>query len=155
MNETSGRKRRWMPILLTASLALNLLVVGLVIGTALRFRDGDRGRIPPGFASALYRALPDSDRKVLRGELADWHPRGANRRADEFNLIGQALRAVPFDPAEVKELLDRQALSNVKLQSTLHEAWLVRITEMTNEERAAYVNRLEEIVNRGPHRKKR
>ncbi|MGI9367536.1 MAG: periplasmic heavy metal sensor [Ruegeria sp.] len=155
MNENPEKKRRWMPILLTASLALNLLVVGLVIGTALRFRDGNRGRIPPGFASALFRALPDSDRKVLRGEMADRHSRGTDRRADDFNLIGQALRAVPFDPTEVKVLLDRQAQSNVKLQRDLHDAWLARITAMSNEERASYVNRLEEVVKKGPRRKKR
>lgn len=49
MSENSKPKRRWVPVLLVASLALNLLVAGVVFGTAMRFKGEDEARKPPGF----------------------------------------------------------------------------------------------------------
>ncbi|MGV6802590.1 MAG: periplasmic heavy metal sensor [Ruegeria sp.] len=154
MTEKSQRQRRWMPILLIFSLGMNLLVAGLVLGTVLRFRGGPDG-IPPGFGPALYRALPDADRKDLRGELADQHRRGAKKRSDDFRALGTALRAVPFDRKSVQVLLDEQARSNDQLQEAVQQQWLSRISTMTDQERAAYADRLEEVVKRRQDRRKR
>lgn len=155
MSEISKPKRRWMPILLTVSLALNLLVVGVVLGTALRFRGGEHAKTPPGFGPALYRALPGADRKALRGELSYLHKKGSNTRKQDFEALSQALRTVPFDPDAVQVLLAQQAQSTADLQQALQEQWLSRVIEMSDDERIAYADRLQEVVERGPHRHKK
>lgn len=149
-------KRRWMPIVLVVSLALNLLIVGMAAGTALRLKDGDRAKAPPGFASALYRALPKEDRKAMREELSGLHKKGSKHRKQDFQALSQALRAVPFDPAAVENLLQQQVQSMADLQAALQTQWLTRVTEMSDQERQAYADRLEDVVDRGPrgHKKK-
>ena len=139
-----------------ASLALNLLIVGVALGTVLRVKGGDHVKSPPGFGSALYRALPKDERKALRGELFDQHKKGAKTRSQDFAALSAALRTSPFDPAAVQVLLDQQAQSMADLQSALQQEWLARVTAMSDEERLVYAERLEEVIKRGPrgHKKK-
>ena len=155
MNDTPAPKRRWMPVLLVISLAVNLLVVGVVLGTALRFKGGDRARIPPGFGPALYHALPRADQKALRGQLSDMRSKGSHRRSQDFNALSATLRATPFDPNTVAVLLEQQAQVTADLQQALHQQWLARVTSMSDEERQTYADQLEDVVKRGPHRKKK
>ncbi len=156
MSDNPKPKRRWVTILLTVSLALNLLIVGVALGTVYRIKGGDHGKAPPGFGPALYRALPKDDRKALRGELSDRHVRGSKLRSQDFAALGQALRAEPFDPGAVQVLLQQQAQFVADMQSALQEQWLARVTAMSDEERKAYADRLEEVVHRKSHgRKKR
>ncbi len=153
MSDNPGLKRRWMPILLTVSLAVNLLVVGVILGTTLRFRGGDHARVPPGFGFALYHALPKEDRKAMRGELSALRSKGSNRRSQDFSALSQALQVMPFDPAAVQALLDQQSQATADLQAALHQQWLAQVTAMTDGERQIYAERLEEVIKRGPHRK--
>lgn len=145
MTETVKQPRRWMTILLVASLGLNLLVAGVLLGAVLRFR-GDHVDVPPGFGPALFRALPETDRKALRDELFDEHRRGARQRAQDFAELGEALRAVPFDPVLVENVLKEQAATTALIQSNLQKKWLSRVTKMTDAERKAYADRLEQVV---------
>ncbi|MES0824790.1 periplasmic heavy metal sensor [Ruegeria sp. SCP11] len=154
MSDNPKPKRRWVTVLLTVSLALNLLVAGVALGTVYRVKGGDHGKAPPGFGPALYRALPKEDRKALRGELSERHVKGAKLRSEDFAKLEAALRANPFDPAVVQALLQQQAQSMAELQSALQERWLLRITEMTDAERQVYADRLQEVVKRKPHGRK-
>lgn len=155
MSDNPAPKRKWMPVLLIASLALNLLIAGVVLGTALRFKGSDRAAIPPGFGPALYYALPKSDRKSLKGELSDLRGKGSHRRKQDFGALSQALRAVPFDPTAVEDLLEKQAQATAELQTALHQQWLAQVTQMSAEERVKYADRLEEVVRRGPGKHKK
>lgn len=145
MTETVKQPRRWVTILLVASLGLNLLVAGVLLGAVLRFR-GDHVDVPPGFGPALFRALPENGRRALRGELFDEHRRGARQRAQDFAELGEALRAVPFDPATVEDVLEKQAANTASIQSNLQKKWLSRVARMTDAERKAYADRLEQVV---------
>ncbi len=155
MSDVSTPKRRWMPILLVVSLALNLLVIGVVLGTVLRVKDGDRAYGPPGLGAALYHALPKDDRKALRGELSGKRGDGARQRKKDFQEIVEALQTVPFDPETVRALLAQQGAAIADLQDTLHDRWLEQITAMSDEERATYAERLEKVIQRGPGKKKK
>jgi len=145
MTEEVKRPRRWVSVLLVVSLALNLLVAGVVLGTVLRFHGGP-GAAPPKFAPALFRALPEKDRKALRADLEDEHRRGARNRSEYFKEMGDALRTVPFDAQAVRQLLDRQVRSNAETQSALQQKWLDRVAAMTDAERQAYADRLEKMA---------
>lgn len=155
MTDTPARKRKWMPILLAVSLAVNLLVAGVVFGTALRFKGDHRASVPPGFGSALYRALPKSERHALRGELSSVRGKGSLRRKEDFGALSQALRAVPFDAMTVQVLLEQQARETSQLQEALYMQWLAQVAAMSDDERASYADRLEEVVKRGPHKHKK
>ncbi len=155
MSYKPATKRKWVPIVLVISLALNLLVAGAVLGTVLRFRGGDHVGILPGFGPALYAALPKDDRKALRGELAGKRVKGSDRRKQDFAALSQVLQAVPFDPNAVATLLQQQAQAASELQAALHRQWLNQVTAMSDEERAVYAQRLQEVVERGPKRKKK
>ena len=155
MNADPKPKRRWMPIVLAVSLALNLLIAGIAVGTVLRLRGEGADKGPPGFGPALYRALPKDDRKAMRRELRGLHGKGASLRLRDFQAMNTALRAIPFDPGAVELLLQQQAQSMADLQSMLQAQWLERITAMSDEDRQTYADRLEEVVERGPHKTRR
>ncbi|WP_170360140.1 periplasmic heavy metal sensor [Ruegeria arenilitoris] len=154
MSGNAKPKRRWVTVLLTVSLALNLLVVGVALGTVYRVKGGHHGKGPPGFAPTLYRALPKEERKALRGELSERHTKGAKMRSQDFAALEAALRAEPFDPETVQALLQQQAQAMAELQSALQDKWLDRITAMTDAERQAYADRLQEVVERKAHGRK-
>ncbi|MEX0320218.1 MULTISPECIES: periplasmic heavy metal sensor [unclassified Ruegeria] len=152
MSDANPKKRRWPRILLGVSLALNLLVIGLVAGTVLRFR-GD-GRHPPAFGPALYRALPDADRKALHGELRGRHDGGSKSRGEDFRALAEALRAVPFEPGAVEAVIEAQAQARAEVHKSLNQAWLARVSDMSDTERADYADRLEEVVRKGDRRRR-
>ena len=153
MSDNPKPKRRWMPILLVVSLAVNLLIVGVAVGTVLRVKGSDHAKAPPGFGSALYRALPKEDRKALRGDLSKQHRKGSKLRAEDFAMLSAALRADPFDPESVRAILANQSASLVSLQMSLQNEWLTRVSAMSEEERMDYAARLDEVVRRGPHKR--
>ncbi len=147
MSGNAKAPRRWMPVALIASLAVNFVVAGVFLGAVLRFH-GERGDTPPGFGPALYRALPDGDRTALRKGLAGEHRRGGRKRAEDFRQLGQALRAAPFNPDTVRQLLDAQAQANDEIQDAMAKQWLARVEAMTDAERRAYADRLDEVIQR-------
>ncbi len=155
MSDNPAPKRKWIPIALAVSLALNLLVVGIVLGAVMRFKGNDRVDTPPGFGPALYYALPKPDRKALRGELSDLRGKRSHGRKQDFSALSQALRVVPFNPAAVETLLEQQSKATADLQTALHRQWLAQITAMSDEERAEYADRLEKVVKRGPRKPKK
>ncbi|WP_120635882.1 periplasmic heavy metal sensor [Ruegeria sp. EL01] len=155
MSAEPKTKRRWMSGLLIVSLALNLLIVGVAVGTVLRVKGSDHAKVPPGFGPALYRAFPKEHRKAMRGELSGLHGEGSKARTQGFEAISRALRAVPFDPNAVEALLQQQAQATADLQSALQAQWLTRITAMSDDERQDYADRLQEVIQKGPHSRKK
>ena len=150
MTDRPASKRKWIPLLLIVSLALNLLVVGMVLGTAMRFKGTDRVDIAPNFGPALFYALPRPERKVLSGELSSLRGKGSQRRKQDFSTLSEALRVVPFDPVVVQALLEQQAQATVEVQEALHQQWLARVSGMSDDERAKFADRLEDVVKHGP-----
>lgn len=147
---------RWLRILLAVSLTLNLLVVGLVVGIALRFDGKGKDRSPPPIGAVLFKELPREDRKALHreafGERKDRH---ANRQRDA-RAVYDAIRAVPFDPAPVRDVLEKQSEATLQFRSSMREAWLQQISSMTDAERGVYAERFLDRMQRGPegHKKK-
>lgn len=153
MSENSTPKRKWLVILLVISLAVNLLIVGLVLGTFLRYRGHDQARTPPGFVPALYFTLPKSEQKALKSLVSEQRRHESRRRGQDFEALGDALRQTPFDPALVSSLLDEQAQATADLRNALHQEWLARVTAMSDEERLRYAERLEQVIEKRSHRR--
>lgn len=145
---------RWVKILLAVSLALNLAVVGVVVGAALKSRNFDGGRAPDvrelnfgPFTGALNRA---QRRALLQGFVADQPPLREMRdliRA-EFQLVLDAVRAQPFDPAAFQEALAGQSRSTIARLEAGRKALEAVIIAMSPQDRAAYADRLEDGLQR-------
>lgn len=138
---------RGLKIALAVSLALNLGVAGLVLGAVLHGgpdmhgpRDRDLGFGP--FAEALS---PD-DRKALRRELVERMPELKSMRAQIDADLGQMLtllRAEPFDPAALRDVMARQR-ARLEGQLSLGGTLLAdHLAGLTQAERLAFADRLE------------
>ena len=149
-DQPSGR-RRWLWPVLIVSLALNLLVAGMMLGAAMRADVRDR---PPGSARSLIgepfiRALgPDDRRAFVRGMLHDRDMLRANRadlRARVETLLA-ALSAEEFDRDAVAGILaDQRGLA--QRRQDIGEALLLdRLEAMNVDERRAYAKRLDEAL---------
>ena len=149
----SPRPARGMKWLLVGSLALNLLVGGLVIGAVIKGppmgSHGDMVR-DMGFG-AFDQALTREDRDHLREAFRKAAPaRGDMRRmlrADVDAMLA-ALRAVPFDPAALDAALALQR-QRIEQRMTLGQQLLRdRLLAMTETERAGFADRLEAALSR-------
>jgi uncharacterized membrane protein len=145
---------RWVKILLAVSLALNLAVVGVVAGAALKARNFDGGRPPDirelnfgPFTGALSRP---QRRALLQGFVADQPPLREMRsliRA-EYQLVLDAVRAQPFDPIALQAALAGQSRSTIARLDAGRKALEGVIIAMSPEDRAAYADRLEDGLQR-------
>lgn len=151
---TATPSGKWLRIGLIVSLALNLLIVGALVGAAL---SGGKWRHdgPPraeAVGGPLTRALSPEDRHAIARALHAAHRKGdlpRGWRPEEFVTVLQALRAVPFDPAALEarlEALNGQVEERLRFGQSL----LVRhLAGMDAEERAAYAARLETVLRHG------
>lgn len=145
--------RTWVKVLLVSSLALNLMFVGLACGLALRVGGGKDGR-PPSVGAALYRAMPEADRRALRKEVRRSHDREAERARHRGDLlaVAETLRAAPFDRAALETLVRAHLMARPHGLDQARMAWIGRVAAMTDAERAAYADRVVEVFDAPPRK---
>ena len=144
--ETTVSTRRsplWMRILLGVSLALNLAVAGLVVGASLRLIGPDGPPAPHTFGGALIRALPHDDRREIGIRARDILGPRPDYGAGAADLI-TALRSTPFDAASVEVILNAQSAGRAAWSKALQDSWLAHVSDMSEQERLGYAQRLEE-----------
>ena len=144
---------RWQRILLVGSLALNLLIVGIVAGTLLG-GGSDRGQPRIDLTvGPLTRAMAPEDRDELRAVLREngvFRPGDrAGIRTDMQTLI-DVLQAETFDVDAFRQTLVRQRSRLQAGQDRVLEAVARQIESMSPTERAAFAERLENQIRRGP-----
>jgi len=152
--------RRWPKLLLAVSLVFNLVVIGAVVGANLR-HEQDTRRFPPpdpemtralGMAP-LIDALPRETRRDigvrLRAELGGTRPHRATLEA-EFAAMLAALRADPFDPEALASMLDAQQARVAARVAAGRAVFLDALAQMNPADRAAFADRLEQRIARGP-----
>ena len=143
------RSGRGIKIALGLSLALNLLVAGVVAGGMLRARM-QPDAAPRTMMAALWGALPDPLRDDLRGQFAPMRQgrEGAREhRAAQAAALSQALRAEAFDPATLEALLGDPAGRELRA-AQMRQALVAAISGLTPPERAALAARFEERLER-------
>ena len=145
----------WVKIALALSLALNLCIAGLVAGFILR--GGPLAGLAPamGYAMPYVLALPRDLRRDVFGAVRNDDSLPDRRaRREEYRDMIKALKVTPFDAAAVEAVLVRQGEGVSRVQAAAQAAWLEAVSSLSDEERAAYTDRMREALNRnGPPKK--
>ncbi len=134
---------RWMQVALVLSLALNLVIIGLVAGAVWRFRP------PPHLVGSVVipnllgyaSTLPAARRKELWNATAEErnHVRPFRRevRAAREETI-KALIAEPFDLQKFKAAQARQAETENRARQAVQDLYIKIADSLTPEERHAF-----------------
>ncbi|TCO73981.1 periplasmic heavy metal sensor [Rhodovulum euryhalinum] len=151
------RTRTWVRVALVASLALNVLILGVVGGAVLnKGRDHPpRTAFAPGEYGPYGRALADTDRAALRAALKAEAPRLRENRAavrQGFRDLLAALRAEPYEHARVVAVVQAQQARVQDQAALVQSLTLDRVGAMSGADRAAFADRLERVLRRGPPR---
>lgn len=160
-----ARPRAWVRIVLFASLALNLLIIGAVAGVLLGAQKGGPDRVPP---SALVRdlglgpymrALSKDDRTELRKSAHDHKPRLSGGRKEmraAFRETIEVLRADALDAERLRSLIQRQAEVADQGRQLGQDLLVARISAMSMAQRHMLADRLEKSMHRrGPPKPQR
>ena len=111
-SNTSRPSRPWLKITLFVSLALNLLIVGLVAGLAFSKSPRDRSPLLRDLGYGPFmQALPRSDKRQIIETLRSREGSFRENRAEfrrEFDAFLTVLRSDPLDDAELRRVVDNQ-----------------------------------------------
>ena len=156
MSDQIKTPRKWTKVLLIVSVALNACFIGLIIGVKLT-QDGMRPQRAPSAQGSLYlRALSHEDRRALGQVMRNYHTREMRQmdRAGYENAL-VLLRATPFDPEALEDLMEHQTEASEERLEYAREALIAHLSEMSNAKRAKFADALEHALERGPKRKKK
>jgi uncharacterized membrane protein len=139
-------------IALGVSVALNLLVAGLVAGALLR-DGGPRERVVRDLDFGPFtEALSPKDRAELRRAFIDRSPNPRGTRAEmrsDLEAFLSALRADPFDPVALEQVMVNQQGRMAQRIELGQDLLLERLAAMDARERGAFADRLERRLRRG------
>lgn len=140
---------RLMKIALVISVALNLLVVGIVAGALFHLRDGDGPRLRGlGPMTPLVVALEDDRRDSVREELRQRGPSDREALRGQFAAVIDAIRAEPFDSARLRQVLAEQRVAANETQQASETVLIDTIANMGVDERAAYAAKLQRWMDK-------
>lgn len=144
-------------IVLTLSLAVNLLVAGLAVGAWLRpdmppppggGRPEAERRLGFGqWAAGLERADFRAMREAFAAEGLDFRALRQAEMADRRALVA-LLRATPFDAAAFAEVTDRIHQRGVERADIGHRLTRDYVSALPDARRAAFADRLEQAIRR-------
>ncbi len=152
MTEIPNKTPRWIKLTLFFSLAVNLLIVGIVAGHLLR-GGGDPDRRGSAFfsgAGPFLAAMDRGDRRAFLRSLRDevghrgLDPRGRKAAIREMAAV---IGAEPFDAAALSAELERQLSTVAELTAAAQAAFVAWVSELSPEDRAQFAERLAEQVN--------
>lgn len=145
--------RRWVKIVLGLSLALNLLIIGAVAGTAFRVSKTVNDAPRSGFA--FVAALEREDRRSVFSALRDENRKSRSAGRREMEQIFSILRSDDLDADALARAMAGQAERASRMQERIKDQLIVVVGNMSVEERRAYAERLEWHLKRGPTKKKK
>ena len=161
-NGLSGGKEsricRWMAVALAVSLALNLLVAGVFLGVRLNppAKTADPARLDARLLRDLglgpfMNAFPPQARRQMarriRSEIGTLND-GRQALVAELDEMLVLMRTDPFDAEALAQVIERQKQRLNARTDIGREIVLEAITEMTPEERRAFADRLERVLQR-------
>jgi uncharacterized membrane protein len=143
----------WMKVLLVGSLAVNLAVIGLVAGLALR---GPFGEARPQFGPqdgllAMQRSMPDGPRRSLGREFFKRRDEVGDLRSEMGELrreLPELLEAQPFDVEAVRANLEAQRGKMSFVADEAMTLFVDTIANMSDDERKEFAENLRQPPKR-------
>lgn len=151
MSDTPARR---FPYILVASLVVNGLLIGLLIGSGLRQSTPpppDRGE--RALVRGLERSVSEDQRAAVRQAFRQAYAATRSERRklrDARRDLRQALAATPYDAEAVKAAFARVRAAEVASQTGLHEELARQFERLTPEQRASVLRSMERRGRRGP-----
>lgn len=149
------RAPRWMRIALFASLALNLLIAGVIAGALLRHgpdRHGDRRPLLGDLGLGPFvEALPLRQRVALGRGIARESGAFRENREDlrrQFETFLGLLRAEAFDAAAAAALIGDQQAKLMERRGIGRDLLIERLAAMDAADRRVYADRLDQMIRR-------
>ena len=144
----SARPSRLWRAVLVVSLALNLAVVGVVVGSLLsgKMRDGPPRSFDLGLGPVSRALEPQERRSIGRSLRQDGSLREFDLRGRVDDMV-TALKAEPFDADALRALMDEQAAGMAGIQAKAQAATIEQIIAMTPERRRAFADQLGEELS--------
>ena len=144
-------KSKWLLALLVLSLALNLALVGFLLGrSSAGFAGGDPTR---GFPRWAMMEMSPERREALRPALSN--ERANMRRQlrglrEHHQSLRSAVAATPFDAAALDAALADMRSAYAQVESANHAAFREFVTQLTTAERQQLARQLERQHPRRP-----
>ncbi|MEM9268233.1 MAG: periplasmic heavy metal sensor [Pseudomonadota bacterium] len=148
----SGRTLRWG---LFASIAVNVVLVGLIAGAVFR----DKAQQPQAqllrgdILRPLYQALPAEDQKQVRQQLAEQSAsfRVVRREFVRANRdVMTALTATPFEEAQLARAIEGHRGILLKFGQSGQAVIITHLSSLSEAERAAVAEALRQNMSRRP-----
>ncbi len=147
---------RWKGIMLVVSLALNLLVVGIVATAAVRHHLAPPGFSPPPTVVTFARSLPEPRRREIweatRSERHALRPHRAELKQARAD-VRSALVAEPFDAERFKSAHQRLFEAEMGARKVANQLFEATTMRMTPDERRAFA-RWQPFAERPPWRRR-
>ncbi len=134
--------RRLWRVVLVVSLCLNLALIGMIAGAAFsgKAMGGPPSRVSFGLGPVTD-ALDRDDRRAIAREVRGRMGNRVARRADMQSLV-DVLIADPFDPDALHDLIRSQSQQAAEVVSSAQAAFVMRVNNMTPDQRAALAQRI-------------
>ncbi|SHH93533.1 periplasmic heavy metal sensor [Marivita hallyeonensis] len=137
----------WMRVTLVVSLALNVLIIGVVAGFILSGGpDKHTDRDVRDVGTLFTRALAPEDRRAVRREFGlAMAAQGRDRSTilEQIQTTVASLRQDPFDADAFVQALEDQSGQRRAREALGRDVLAARIAEMSDAERLAYADRIE------------
>ena len=144
------KPRKIWRIILVSSLALNLLLVGLIGGAYLR----GGGAPPRGYdlqLGPLSQALSREDRRKIGDQFRREIGRSGMSRGERremFENVVSAVEAQPFDPERLTLLITQQQSRTDDVRAAALGTFVAYLSQMSAEQRQSFAQSLREGVQR-------
>ena len=149
MSEQKAAKvpmRRGLRVLLIASLAMNVAVVGLAIGAAFNWQRSGPPRAVEFSAGQLGRGLERADRRAIGAAVRQdpnlRPPSRAEMRQINSDLVA-AITAEPFDRTGIEAILQDFQGRVLAVRGATSSMILDQLEDMSAEQRAAFAENFE------------
>lgn len=142
-------KSRWLTVALLASLAVNLLVVGVFVGRVISGGPGPE-RMPSNLGW-MVRHLDEPTRESLRSEMMEHNKRaGPLRRQmrDAQRTFNRQLLDSTIDTEAMSQSLTELRRTSDEYQTEMHEMMLLIVPKLDEQQR----RRVLSTIRRGPDR---
>lgn len=152
MNEQISKREKWKTRVLVGSLALNLLIIGLIAGMAFRGPSFDKNRKPPqDLLFHMVSAMPDEHRREVGREFRQardkMRPKVTNLRELKASLA-DALTEPEFTIERVEVIFTQHARIVQDISQGGRIILLGQIKQMTAQDRQIFAEQLRKRIRK-------